>query len=202
MCYNLGMEIKGKRFLITQPMMHWICGSTVVALELAEYLKSSGAEVVIYTCFCGEPMKGICKERGIKVDEYSGFPKYKLGDFDVVWVHSQILPLSIVEALGKKELSDVPLFVFLHMSGMDWIPDEKPWIFDLENRLSSLSLFISEEVKAVNEGMIKSNIKTDFFRNPAPECFRKRMVAPREQVRNVLIVSNHPPQEVEKAGEI
>ena len=201
-CYNLSMTLKGKRVLITQPMMHWICGSTVVALELAEYLQSEGAKVKIYTCFYDDPIKSICRKKKIQVDEYKDFPNYKLDEFDIVWVHSQVLPLSLVKALGEKLPKEMPAFVFLHMSGMGWIPDEKPWIFDLENRLSSLSLFISEEVKMVNGVMLDEEIRTGYFRNPAPNMFQSRKTKPHDELCNLLIVSNHPPDELLCAKDI
>ncbi len=196
------MEITGKRFLITQPMMHWICGSTIVTLELAEYLKSQGAKVTIYTCFYDEPLKSICQKRKIKVHESKNRPQYKLTDFDYIWVHSQILPLSLVEALGKKLPSKMPAFIFLHMSGMDWIPDEKPWIYNLENLLSSKSLFICEEIKKVNQPMLDKNIDTGYFENPAPLSFAQRTAPPKSKLHDILIISNHPPQEIEKAKQI
>lgn len=196
------MDIAGKRFLITQPMMHWICGSTVVTLELAEYLKSQGAIVTIYTCFYDEPIKSICKNKKITVHESKKHPRYKLSDFDYIWVHSQVLPLSIVEALSKKLPAKMPAFIFLHMSGMDWIPDEKPWIYNLENLLSSKSLFISEEIKKINQSMLDPKIDTGYFRNPTPNSFCKRTSPPENKLRNLLIISSHPPKEIEIAKDI
>lgn len=193
---------KNKRFLITQPAIRSINGSTVVTLELANQLLSMGAKVTIYTCDFAEPAKSYFESSNIKVDIAENEPKYKLTDFDYIWVHSQILPISIINELTKKLPNTPPAFIFLHMSGMDWIPDEKPWIYNLENQLSSLSLFIAEEVKKVNKPFLSPNIPTDFFRNPAPNEFTIRQHKPSKTLKNLLIVSSHPPKEVLEAKKI
>lgn len=183
-------------------MMSLLTGSAIVSIELAEYLKSQKAEVTIYTCFKGEPVASLCEKKNISVVSFEEKPQFKLGDFDIIWIHSQILPLSIVEQLGEKLPKKMPIFVFLHMSGMDWIPDEKPWIHDLENRLSSLSLFISEEVRSLSDFMLSDRVKRDYFRNPAPTAYIERSKPPRKELRSVLFVSNHPPEEVLEAKKI
>lgn len=195
------MNLSGKRFLITQPIMFMIGGSSVVTIELAEYLIKNGAKVVVYACVLGDPVKTICEEKGIIVDEAKNTPNYKLSDFDYIWVHSQILPESLLRDIEKNPKQKMPKFIFLHMSGMDWIPDEKPWIYDLENKLSSKSLFISEEVEKVNQDMLDPEISKGFFRNPAPLEYAK--IKYRDNgLRNILVVSNHPPAEVVDAKKI
>lgn len=193
---------KNKRFLITQPIIRILGGSALVTLELAEYLTENGAKVIVYTCDYSEPAKSYFEKSGVSVLTAQENPDLKLTDFDYIWVHSQILPISIVEALSKKLPARMPSFIFLHMSGMDWLPDEKPWIFNLENRLSSLSLFISEEVKDVNSAMIDQDVRTAFFRNPAPSTFKNLNTTPNPTLKRLLIVSNHQPIEVTKAKDI
>ena len=193
---------KNRRFLITQPAIRSINGSTVVTLELANRLLSMGAKVTVYACDYAEPAKSYFESSNVEVDIAENEPKYKLTDFDYIWVHSQILPISIVNELTKKIPNNPPAFIFLHMSGMDWIPDEKPWIYNLENQLSSLSLFIAEEVKNVNKPFLSSNIPTEFFRNPAPNEFTIRQHKPSKTLKNLLIVSSHPPKEVLEAKKI
>ena len=188
-----------KRILITQPMMHWFTGSTVVTIELAEYLQEQGAEVTVYTCFCDDPVRTVCKEKRIRVDRADEEPRYRLSDFDYIWVHSQILPLSIVEELHKKLPKCMPKFVFLHMSAMDWLPDEKPWIKGLEEQLSSVSLTICEEVEEIVVKYFDKPPLMRYFRNPAPIEFSQRLKPINDKLKNVLIVSNHPPEEVLEA---
>lgn len=194
--------LKNKRILITQPAIRSINGSTVVTLELAQELSSLGALVTVYTCDLADPAKTIFRYHHIKVQTAIDQPDYKLSDFDYVWVHSQIIPPSLINHLTQKIPKKNPAFIFLHMSGMDWIPDEKPWIYDLENQLSSLSLFICEEVKTVNSPFLNAKIPTGFFRNPAPINFYDRSIKPHPKLEKLLIVSSHPPKEVLEAKEI
>ncbi len=192
-----------KRFLITQPMIRGFNGSTLVTLELATTLQKLGAKVTIYTCDLAKPAAPHFQKANLKVDTITDEPNYKLTDFDYIWIHSQILPISIVKQLtGAKLPKHLPSFIFLHMSGMDWIPDEKPWIFNLENTLSSLSVFISEEVLDINKPLLNPNIPTAFFRNPAPEEYLKIKTNPSQTLKKLLIVSNHPPKEVLEAKKI
>ena len=194
--------LKNKRVLITQPIVRAINGSTVVTLELAQELAKLGAKVTVYTCDHADPAKTLYKNHNIKVDTAQDNPNYKLSDFDYIWVHSQILPLSIVKCLSRKMPAKVPVFIFLHMSGMDWLPDEKPWIYNLENQLSSLSLFICEEVEDVNMTILNSKIPTSYFRNPTPTNYQDRSRKPNPELKKMLIVSSHPPKEVLDARKI
>lgn len=194
--------IKNKRILIAQPLVRGLNGSTLVTFELAKTLQDYGAIVTVYTCDFDNPAKEIFSKNRIKVETAQTNPKYKLNDFDYIWVHSQILPLSIIDALSNEIPNKLPIFIFLHMSGMEWIPDEKPWIYNLENNLSSLSLFISEEVLEINKPMLNQAIPKSFFRNPAPKDYFCRKHSPGSKLKKLLIVSNHPPQEVLEAKKI
>lgn len=191
----------GKRFLITQPMIRSFCGSTMVTFELAEFLTSVGAEATVYTNVAFPPALAMFEKAGIKVLAPKDDANFSLNDYDYVWVHSLTFPCQLLEEL-KRPPKKTPAFVFLHMSPLETIPDEHPWIFDLENQLSSLSLYISE-------GTLESNKKfglpphVGFFRNPAPLGYQE--VAKRKvhrKLRTVLVVSNHPPAEVLEAKQI
>ena len=188
----------GKKFLITQPMIRSFCGSTMVTLELAEYLASVGAKVMVYTNVALPPALSYFETARIKVISSRDKHKLSLKDFDYVWVHSLTFPQEMLEEL-KHPPKKVPAFVFLHMSPLEYIPDEHPWIYNLENSLSSLSLYISEKTLESNEKYGLPS-RTGLFRNPAPLSFKKlaeRKVS--QTLRKVLIVSNHPPAEVMEA---
>ena len=193
--------LKNKRILITQPIIRGFNGSTLLTLELADALQKIGAKVTLYTCNYAKPASTFFQKANLHVDTLQDNPDYKLSDFDYIWIHSQILPTSIIKDLSYKH-SKIPSFIFLHMSGMDWIPDEKPWIYNLENQLSGLSLFISEEVLEVNKPFLDSSIPTAFFRNPAPKEYLQIGSTPSPNLQKLLIVSNHPPKEVLEAKKI
>ena len=84
--------------LITHTQTQSIMGSTVVALELATYLKEMGASVEVYAGAVGHPGNDLFIERGIPV-ECDINHWYSLGDYDLIWVQSEVLPLSIIDQL-------------------------------------------------------------------------------------------------------
>ena len=124
-------------------------------------------------------------------------------DFDYIWVHSQVLPESIIRELGNENQGKLPAkFIFLHMSPMDWIPDERPYICGLEEKLTSLTLTIAEDTRDAMMPFFDESPKMMFFRNPAPAEFSEFKLSPRKHMKHILVVSNHPPQEVLDAAEI
>lgn len=192
----------GKRFLINQPLIHGINGSTIVTLELADFLQKNGAKVDIFTLTLQDPAKSLFLNRGLKVTAVQDNPTYRLDDYDYIWIHSQVLPPSIIEDLGRKH-STYPAFIFLHMSSMDWIPDEHPYIYLLEERLSSLSLYICEEVRDSNVNYFYTEPPYDFFRNPAPDEFLSISTERSESnLKKMLLVSNYAPNELKDACKI
>lgn len=124
-----------------------------------------------------------------------------LSDYDYVWVHSQVLPTASIQQFCNQN-SSMPKFIFLHMSKFDWIPDEQPYIWNMENRLSYLSLFISEEVDNCVHWQLDSNVNVGYFRNPAPVEFGAYHTINGEKVSKALIVTNHPTDELIDARKI
>ena len=181
-------------------MIHGLNGSTLVTLELADYLQNEGAKVEVYTYFFDNPSKHFFDEKEIKVTTTDDMPKYKMTDFDYIWTHSQVLPMSIVDSLTLYEgEEDAPIFIFNHMSPFDWIPDERPYIYDLEERAASVSLFNSIETKEKQREYYTDKVPTLYFPNPAPVNFSKIKKVYNDKLEKVLIVSNHPPQELLEA---
>ena len=186
--------LKGKRFLITQPMIHGFNGSTMATFELATYLLSRGASVHVYSFVLKEPAKHLFLSNDIQIYLPEVADKMRLKDYDYIWVHSEILPAWILEDLTKKHTSG-PHFIFLHMSPLESIPDEHPWVYGLEKQLSNLSLYIAESTLESNEKYEKV-ANTAFYRNPAPINYSIFAGKPRQELKKVLVVSNHPPAEI------
>lgn len=197
------MELKAKKFLITQPMIGSFCGSTILTLELATHLQEKGAHVTVYTSYACEPMDLFFKKAHIKIVTEPEHPNFKLKDFDYIWVHSQILPYSILEDLSKKHNS-YPFFIFLHMSSLkEEIPDETSWIYDLEKQLSSKSLYVGDKSLITNQKFLNQpKSRIGFYKNPAPDSFSHRISPCNKELKNILIVSNHPPIEIQEAKDI
>lgn len=194
--------MKDKKILITQPMIHGINGSTTVTMELAEYLQSEGVAVVVYTHHYDEPARKFFEQKNINVVCSQDEPQYRLSDFDYIWVHSQVVPVSIIKALGSKLPKRMPKFIFNHMSPLDSVPDERPFIYELEERLSSKTLFVSAATRDIQANYFIVKPVFDLFRNPSPVAFSKLKYSPAKSLKKVLIVSNHPPQEILEAKTI
>lgn len=77
-------------------------------------------------------------------------------EFDYVWVHSQLIPLSFEEQPGtvsREHVPDgkrLPAFIFNHMSALDTSPDERSYILLLEEPIASAEVFVSQEARAAN----------------------------------------------------
>jgi hypothetical protein len=196
------MNLAGKSFLITQPMIHGLNGSTMVALELADYLQSQGAKVQVYTNVYKQPASLYFENKKLEVKTFSDAPEYELTSFDFIWIHSQVLPPSVIRQLSKELPAKMPTFIFFHMSKFDWIPDERPYIYQMEERLSSQSLFVSKEVKTKQLELFEQKPNCQLFRNPAPVSFSEAKYETRSKLKKILIVSNHPPQEVVGARQL
>ncbi|MFW1952499.1 hypothetical protein [Acinetobacter beijerinckii] len=188
------MELSGLKFLITHPTIQLIMGSTVVAYELACYLKENNAEVFVFTHFVDRPMSDFFKNKGIDIISEEDDPRLLLNSFDYIWIHSQILPIVLIERINQ--FSGGFRFIFNHMSAIDNIADEFPYIVGFEERISSLSLFVSEEVHDKVSSFYKNKPRWGFFRNPVPMSFLKNIHYKSRELRKILIVSNHPPKEI------
>lgn len=196
------MDLSGKRVLICQPIVYGINGSTMVTLELAEEIRRRAGEITVYANIVDSPAREIFYEKKINLNSYDDNPKYKLQDFDLIWIHSQTLPKSIVSDLSNiGRLKKAPIFIFLHMSPFNNFSDERPWIYELEERLADKVLVISEEVAEVISGYIPK-AKLEYFRNPAPYIYRRNNESSDNGgkiPKKILIVSNHCPNEILEA---
>ena len=200
------MGISYDRVLITHTLLQNIMGSTVVALDVARWFVEQGSEVTIFAGAKGLPMIRYFEEMGIRIiiDEKACL---HLDDFDLIWVQSQVLPLSIVEELSNMTSPrQSPVFVFNHMSALDLAPDEHPYILGLEDRIASMSVFVSEEARSLLNKYYdetSSDIQKEILPNVVPSSFLEfASKVDSHRVRKVLMVSNHLPQELRAAADI
>ncbi|MFD1860925.1 hypothetical protein EHW97_07985 [Aeromicrobium camelliae] len=195
------VELAGRKLLITHTMIHRIMGSTVAALELATHLTERQAHVTVYASFIDDPLKSLFLDRGITLE--SDENALEIDDFEIVWVHSQVLPESWIRQLGEMSPTDRPRFIFHHMSAIEYAPDEHPYMWGLEERLASLSLFISPMTREKLLPYYANVPPTALYPNPAPVEWRgvRRGSAPAAP-RDIVIVSNHAVGEVEKAADV
>ena len=202
------MDLNSKRILITQNDIYSINGSSVIVLELAKELMNLGASVTVYTYFLHNPLKKIFKDNNIRVVEardakFEVECNLSLREFDYIWVQHQVLPLGVINDLGAIDGQvSTPAFIFNHMSSLDHIADEFPYVWALEDKLSSVSLYNSVETKEKQEDSLKPEKIKNLYQNPAPVDFSKHKESSRKRLKRVLVVSNHPPKEIIKLKEV
>ena len=156
-----------------------------------------GANVKIFTWEYGAPIRKFVERKNIKVtcNEYDPFFK----KCDYIWVHHQVLPELVLKELHSSKKYN-PRIMFMHMSGIPGNYIEQPYIRDLELQLSDKNLYVSEEAKTLLEKMFydgEEKIPSGIFPNPFPEAFAEQKYD-RSELKNVLVVSNHLPKEVER----
>lgn len=190
--------LTGKKVIITQNALHFLAGSEITTLELAEELRDLGAYVIVFTWCLKSPMESIFKEHDIEVTMDDNNPK--LRDADYVWVHHQVLPRVILDEIvaGRSKAR----LIFFHMSALEDLYLEQPYVYQLEEKLASVSLFVSIEARrTITELFPALEKKSQVFENPIPQKFAEQENT-RSGFRNVLIVSNHPPEEIIEAKEL
>lgn len=132
---------------------------------------SQGALVTLYTYVSDESLRSEIADFGLNIVTASDTENLSIKDFDYVWIHSQVLLISIVRELSQPLLRKMPKFIFLHMSPFDWLSDKQPYIYQMESRLSSrTTLVISEEIEKIIRNDLRGERILDikYFRNPAP----------------------------------
>lgn len=190
------ITLHGKRILITHVFIQRLMGSTVLTLELADYLQQQGADVTIFCSEYAEPVRSLFEGRKITVIADENY-NFHLNDYDYIWVNSQVLPLSIIKELSQITEISSPIFIFNHMSAIDKIADEFPYIYMLEEHLASLVISIAPEVEQKILPYFNEPPKHALFPNPAPSAF-SQLPSKRSTgtLQRILIVSNHAPEEV------
>ncbi len=207
------MNLSGNTVLLTHTLISNIMGSTVVCAQVAEELQRMGAAVLVLSSSLTGPARTIFEDRGIPVAVGEDI-EASLFDFDYVWVHSQLLPLSFVRELGNVSRKGVPQgkrlpsFIFNHMSALDSSPDEHPYVPLLEETIASAEVFVSEEARdALNkdyDAQSNRGIPQMIVPNPAPSAFLRGNKSGKHRRRptRMAIISNHVPEELFAAQRI
>ncbi|WNZ95418.1 hypothetical protein QYR60_05830 [Streptococcus iniae] len=171
---------KGKRFLLTHIWLRGFSGAEINILELATYLKKEGAKVEVFTFLASSPMIEEFQKRDISVIDDINYP-FDINCYDVIFSAQNIIPSAIVNALGKKQ-EKCPKFIFIHMAALKEHVLEQPYIYGLEEKLSSATLAISEEIVQKNlkrflrEFLIYSTIPIRFLKNTRFKCMSRKQL--------------------------
>lgn len=171
------MDLTNKKILITHTLIADYMGSTVVCLQVAKELLRLGADVTVISSSFAPPMDLAFEDAGIEVT-LEAEAELDIFDYDFVWVHSQLLPISFIDqieegAQGQDKV--LPAFIFNHMSAIDAAPDEHPYIPLLEETIASVEAFVSEEsrdtLSSFYDKKTNDGISQVIFANPAPKEF-------------------------------
>jgi hypothetical protein len=165
-----------------------------VTLELAEYLSRTGWSVHILANFVSEPMlKEFLPLDGVTI--HTNADTVEVTELDLIWVHHQLLPETVVE-MAERGLLKAKV-VFHHMS--PFVPVEFPLFARVEKWLADAILFNSPETQRALESALSGlGVRGQVFGNPAPDTFwsdpagRPYSAA----LGRLLIVSNHLPAEL------
>ncbi|WP_144719887.1 glycosyltransferase [Agrococcus jejuensis] len=175
-------------------------GSEMVALELAEHLLSRGWRVDVYTNELGSPMvdelTGLPHDGRLRLVEASPAERFD-ESYDLVWSQHGVLPPTFVERLEEGVPSPI---VWHHLS--TFMDVEMPILADVESRVTALSTGFCAKALDTLEGFGLDRARTALYDNPAPDAFADHVrEASQAGLSRVLVVSNHPPEEVRAAVE-
>ena len=183
------------KVLICTNHMASIGGSEIVALEVAECFKKNNYLVDIVANYIDSPVIEIAKNSDINLFNTDELPNPF--NYDIVWSQHQVLPILINHYIDS--FNNKTFFVFAHLS-----PYEHLETFGLytERLLANKIFFNSEETyNQLSNFGVPINISEVFY-NAAPSEFICEKDSKNEQLKNILLVSNHPPQEVLDALDI
>jgi len=190
--YNWFMDFRGKEILITQNSLVNYTGSEIATLELSNYFIECGARVTIFTFSFDKPISEEFANNNINIITDIN-ADITLSQFDLLWIHHQLVPIKILDELAMGH--SLPIVVFSHMSS--FIPHESPYIYGLEEEISSLKLFNSNETKKLLSKFFNEKSGA-ILPNPTPKSFiNKQDIRPKRNTpEKILVVSNHPTHEV------
>ncbi|GGE27931.1 glycosyltransferase [Streptococcus himalayensis] len=192
---------QNKKILITHIWLRGFSGAEINILELASFFKNNGAEVEVFTLSAQDPMKSEFETREIcLITDY--FHPFDLSRYDYIWSAQNILPASIIKSLGQKR-EKTPKFLFFHMAALPEHVLEQPFVYQLEEHISSGTLAISQEIVDCNLHRFFREIPNlQFYQNPVPsEYLKEKYSCSQVELKKILVISNHPPQEIKDLKE-
>lgn len=189
------------RLLLTNNHLHDFAGSEMVTLELAEEFIARGWDVDIYTNLLDLPFSAefdqLLASAGLHIfDDPQDFVS---SQYDLIWIHHSVLPPSLIEELT--EPAPRTRVVWHHMSALPNI--EAALLPDIEAAIADRMSFVSPKTRDYLFDYGLPRERSFILPNPVPRSFLTSLEGePRLDLRNLLIISNHPPQEVSEAADL
>tara|TARA_Y100000114_G_scaffold39339_1_gene35008 strand:+ start:4300 stop:5490 length:1191 start_codon:yes stop_codon:yes gene_type:complete len=179
-----------KHLLITQQELCNYGGSEVVTLELANQAFEAGFKVTILTNRYSPPFIDEFSDRiTITADE----DQITLSEISHLWIHHNYYPEKLLSRIEKTgSVGDIKI-AFHHMS--PYVPIESPFLPTLESSIADYVYFNSQETLESYNDLFADKEKLRVFGNPAPDKFDFTK-KPTDSLSNILVVSNHVPEEL------
>lgn len=194
--------LSGSTILIGQSSLFDIAGSEVVTFELATHFAERGAEVIVVAFGVSDEWRE--RFQAIPGTSVRRYDDPELGaDLiakrpDIAWIHHGVIPEALLHDPGETR------FVFHHMSAYQF--QEFPHSPRVEAALASAIVFPAQETL---DAHLASGLYADVdesllsvFGNPAPDAFARGESGSERRLNRLLMVSNHPPAELEEALEL
>ena len=171
------------------------------AFELAQYLRKQGCQVTLFAWMCGSPMSDILQENGFRVltPESEESSALSLSDFDIIWVQHETLPVQLLKEFVDNTAKSDPLMIFSHLSPYREVYIEHPYTFDLEAKLADVIVFNAPNTRDAQKSEFRSYERMMLYPNPAPLDFVASKHMQSSEMHKILVVSNHPPKELQEA---
>jgi hypothetical protein len=176
----------------------WFAGSEIVALDTARGFLELGDEVTLAANVIAAPMAD--HAAGIALtDEVAAL---ELSAFDLVWCQHDLLSLLPVAAFERASVGRLP-----HIASVSLSPFEPyEYVDGFVARALSADVYANspetaDAIALANAGILE-RADIHVFYNAAPSAFWRPLVAASQELRSILLVSNHPPAEIDGCAAI
>ncbi|MWP62876.1 hypothetical protein [Gilliamella sp. Pas-s25] len=172
-----------------------IGGSEIVALEIAECFKKNNYLVDIVANYIGSPVADIVKNSGINLLTTDALPDPF--SYDIVWAQHQVLPILVDRYIDN--FNNNTYFVFAHLSPYEHL--ETLGLYT--ERLLANKIFTNSKETFYHLCNLGLPVEiSDVLFNASPSEFYQEKNTKEQPLKNILLVSNHPPEEILDAIEI
>lgn len=172
-----------------------IAGSEIVAFEVAMCFKKNNYHVDMVVNYSDKPMSDLVQKGGINLLSTDDLPDPF--NYDIVWTQHQILPLLVNHYIDN--FNNKTYFVFAHLSPYE--PIETLGLYTerlIANKIIVNSKETFEHLRTIG---LPVNI-SEIFYNAAPSDFFTTNNRKDYSLSKLLLISNHPPQEILEAIKI
>lgn len=181
------------RVLVLTNHLKWFAGSELVALEVARGFAALGDDVTVAANIISAPLAD--ETTGLSLTDDVATVDFCA--FDLVWCQHDVLSLLPRSAFEKASQEGLPHVACVSLSPFEPYEHLNGVLAKaLSADIYANSAETAEAIAKANAGVIDRR-SINVFHNAAPDLFwRSPASAPSAQLRSILFVSNHPPEEL------